>query len=157
MPGNRRHIPREQKQLVVIMANYKAPQEIADATQIHVRTVRRILQTWRTTGNCIRIPLELGRPRILTAFDVDVGLLFLGKKPDPTGHRQHYLRTPDIYTFELQRALLLNTGLNVAKSTIRDAIIRRGYTRKTVRRLYRALQLIHIFDRFLDPRLKLMS
>ncbi|KAJ7108311.1 hypothetical protein C8R44DRAFT_636892 [Mycena epipterygia] len=144
MPGNRRHIPREQKQLVVIMANYKAPQEIADATQIHVRTVRRILQTWRTTGNCVRIPLELGRPRILTAFDVDFleGLV---------------LRTPDIYTFELQRALLLNTGLNVAKSTIRDAIIRRGYTRKTVRRLYRALQPIHIFDRFLDPRLKLMS
>ncbi|KAJ7870636.1 hypothetical protein B0H14DRAFT_2345581 [Mycena olivaceomarginata] len=125
MPGNRRHIPVDQKKLVVIMASNKKPKEIkeiADATGISVRTVQRILEKWRTTGNCVKIPLELGRPRILTALDVDFleGLV---------------LRTPDIYTFELQRALFLTTGLDVCKETIRVALIRRGYTRKTVRGL----------------------
>jgi hypothetical protein len=77
MPGNRRHIPVDQKKLVVIMASNKKPKEIkeiADATGISVRTVQRILEKWRTTGNCVKIPLELGRPRILTALDVDVSL-----------------------------------------------------------------------------------
>ncbi|KAJ7687051.1 hypothetical protein B0H17DRAFT_1264894 [Mycena rosella] len=118
-PGNRRHIPEEQKQLVVIMAHTMAPKDIAAATGIHRRTINRILETWRETGKCVRRPLELGRPRILTTFDVSFleGLV---------------LRTPDIYTFELQQALFVHTGLNVDKDTLRNALIRRGYTRKTV-------------------------
>ncbi|KAJ7077936.1 hypothetical protein C8R44DRAFT_654861 [Mycena epipterygia] len=129
MPGNRRHIPLEQKQLFVVMANHKTPKEIAKVTNTSERTVQRVLQKWRTTGQCVRIPLELGRPRILTALDISFleGLV---------------LRTPDIYTFELQRALFVNTGLGIAKSTIRDALIRRGYTRKTVCGLRRIVQLI---------------
>ncbi|KAF8208068.1 hypothetical protein K438DRAFT_1574587 [Mycena galopus ATCC 62051] len=121
-PGNRHHIPEEQKKLVVIMAQKippMPPKDIAAATNIHIRTIYRILETWCETGKCVRRPLELGRPRILTAFDVSFleGLV---------------LRTPDIYTFELQQALFVHTGLDVDKDTIRNALIRRGYTRKTV-------------------------
>ncbi|KAJ7793161.1 hypothetical protein B0H14DRAFT_2174534, partial [Mycena olivaceomarginata] len=42
--------------------------------------------------------------------------------------------TPDIYLFELQNALAEATGLDVDKNTIRDALFRRGYTRKVVSR-----------------------
>ncbi|KAJ7826046.1 hypothetical protein B0H14DRAFT_2368540 [Mycena olivaceomarginata] len=119
MVGNRRHIPREQKDLVIVMSARKTPKEIAADTMMDVGTVRQILRLWRTTGSTVRIPLELGRPRILTALEVDYleGLV---------------IRTPDIYTFELQHALFLHSGLKVSKNTIRDAIIHRGYTRKTV-------------------------
>ncbi|KAJ7165217.1 hypothetical protein C8R46DRAFT_834795, partial [Mycena filopes] len=107
--GNRRHIPEEQKQLVVIMATEMPLKDIAAATKINLRTVQRILETWRETGRCVRRPLEAGRPRILTAFDVSFleGLV---------------LRTPDIYTYELQRALFVQTGLDVDKDTIRNAL-----------------------------------
>ncbi|KAJ7845521.1 hypothetical protein B0H14DRAFT_2248259, partial [Mycena olivaceomarginata] len=69
-PGNRRHIPVEQKQLLAIMANHMRPSEIAKATHVDVHTVYRTLETWRTTGKHARIPLELCRPRILTSFDI---------------------------------------------------------------------------------------
>ncbi|KAJ7845512.1 hypothetical protein B0H14DRAFT_2358028 [Mycena olivaceomarginata] len=49
-PGNRRHIPVEQKQLLAIMANHMRPSEIAKATHVDVHTVYRTLETWRTTG-----------------------------------------------------------------------------------------------------------
>ncbi|KAJ7612010.1 hypothetical protein DFH06DRAFT_1015558 [Mycena polygramma] len=119
MAGNRRHIPDEQKRLVLVMASNTRPKDIAAATKIDIRTVYRIMETWRDTGKCTRRPLEMGRPRILTAFDVSFleGLV---------------LRTPDIYTWELQKALFIHTGLEVHKDTIRRALIRRGYTRKTV-------------------------
>ncbi|KAJ6524183.1 Homeodomain-like protein, partial [Mycena capillaripes] len=116
-----RHIPRAQKQLVVIMkANGSPREQIAEATGFHIRTVDRILSTWRATGKVARVPLQLGRPRILTSLDV----LFLEGLVE---------RTPDIYLFELQNALAEATGLDVDKNTIRDALFRRGYTRKVVR------------------------
>ncbi|KAF8210949.1 hypothetical protein K438DRAFT_1457520, partial [Mycena galopus ATCC 62051] len=107
--GNRRHIPREQKDLVVTMARRLTPQQIAEATMISEHTVQQILLKWRTTGSTVQIPLELGRPRILTAFEVDYleGLV---------------LRTPDIYTYELQHALFMQTGLEISKHAIRDAL-----------------------------------
>ncbi|KAJ7820429.1 hypothetical protein B0H14DRAFT_2165549, partial [Mycena olivaceomarginata] len=68
--GNRRYIPVEQKQLITIMANHMRPSEIAKAAHVDVHTVYRTLEIWRTTGKHTRIPLELGRPRILTSFDI---------------------------------------------------------------------------------------
>ncbi|KAJ7923670.1 hypothetical protein B0H13DRAFT_1602333 [Mycena leptocephala] len=118
-PGNRRHIPVEQKQLITIMANHMRPSEIAKAAPVDVRTVYRTLETWRTTGKHARIPLELGGPRILTPFDISYleGLV---------------QQTPDIYLVELQQCLFESTGLDVAQTTIRDALLRLGYTRKCV-------------------------
>jgi hypothetical protein len=68
--GNRRHIPREQKQLLVIMANHKTPQEIAATTNLSERTVQRVLRKWRTTGDVVRIPLELGRHSIVVVAGI---------------------------------------------------------------------------------------
>ncbi|KAJ7930279.1 hypothetical protein B0H13DRAFT_1595519, partial [Mycena leptocephala] len=70
--GNRRHIPVEQKQLITTMANYMRPREIATAAHVDLHTVYRILETWRSTGKHARIPLELGRPCILTPFEISV-------------------------------------------------------------------------------------
>ncbi|KAJ7697302.1 hypothetical protein B0H16DRAFT_1232233, partial [Mycena metata] len=104
--GNQRHISPELKRLVVVMnANCVPNPVIAVATGFHPRTVHRILETWCNTGNVVRIPLELGRPRILTSLDVS----FLEGLVE---------RTPDIYTFELQNALYAATGLEVSKNTI---------------------------------------
>ncbi|KAJ7439423.1 hypothetical protein B0H11DRAFT_1691621, partial [Mycena galericulata] len=108
--GNRRHIATEQKDLIIIMAARRTPgPAIAAATGIHLRTVRRTIATWRDTGRTLRIPLELGRPRILTALNISFleGLIE---------------RTPDIYTFELQNALATTLGLEVSKNTIRLAL-----------------------------------
>ncbi|KAJ7670444.1 hypothetical protein B0H17DRAFT_843262, partial [Mycena rosella] len=107
--GNRRHIAPEQKRLITTMANYMSPREIATATHISKRTVYRTIATWRSTGKHAKVPLELGRPRILTPFDISFleGLV---------------LRTPDIYLVELQTHLYMSTGLYVAQTTIRDAL-----------------------------------
>ncbi|KAJ7906682.1 hypothetical protein B0H13DRAFT_1619200 [Mycena leptocephala] len=116
-PGNRRHIPVEKKQLLTIMANHMRPSEIAKAAHLDVHTVYRTLETWRTTGKHARIPLELCRPRILTSFDIFV--------VSSSG-------LSDIYLVELQQHLFESTGLDVAQTTIRDALLRLGYTRKCV-------------------------
>ncbi|KAJ6490431.1 hypothetical protein DFH09DRAFT_374634 [Mycena vulgaris] len=94
MRGNRRHIPKEKKDLIVVMANHRTPQELADITYISDRTIRRILRNWRRTGSTVKVPIQSGRPRVLTALDVNFleGLV---------------RRTPDIYTWELRRALFL--------------------------------------------------
>jgi transposase len=73
--GNRRHTPPEHKQLMVVMASYKTSKEIAEITNTSERTVQRVINKWRTTGQYVHIPLELGRPRILTALDVSVGVV----------------------------------------------------------------------------------
>ncbi|KAJ6521366.1 hypothetical protein DFH09DRAFT_939077 [Mycena vulgaris] len=120
MAGNRHHIPEEQKRLVVIMASKMKPKDITAATNIDICTVYRILELWRDTRKCMLRLLELGRPHILTALDVSSleGLV---------------LRTPDIYTFKLQRFFFVHTGLDFDKETIHRVLIRRGYMRKTVR------------------------
>ncbi|KAJ6505442.1 hypothetical protein C8R45DRAFT_817648 [Mycena sanguinolenta] len=117
--GNRCHIPAEHKQLFTTMANYLKPKQIATAAHVNVRTVQRVLKLWCTTGKHARIPLELGRPRILTQFDISYleGLI---------------LRTPDIYLCELQQHLFESTGLAVTQNTIRNALLRRRYTRKRI-------------------------
>ncbi|KAJ7263546.1 hypothetical protein C8J57DRAFT_1070520 [Mycena rebaudengoi] len=125
--GNRRHIAPEQKRLITIMANYMSPREIATATHISKRTVYRTIATWRSTGKHAKIPLELGRPRILTPFHISICFL-----DNITFLEGLVLRTPDIYLVELQTHLYMSTGLYVAQTTIHDALRRRGYTRKRV-------------------------
>ncbi|KAJ6524792.1 hypothetical protein B0H19DRAFT_877286, partial [Mycena capillaripes] len=104
-----RHIPVEQKRLITTMANTMKPGKIAAVAHVDLSTVYRVLRTWRTTGKHVRIPLELGRPRILTTFEISYleGLI---------------QRTPDIYLVELQQCLFESTGLEVAQTTIRDAL-----------------------------------
>ncbi|KAK6971351.1 hypothetical protein R3P38DRAFT_3242555 [Favolaschia claudopus] len=103
------------------MSAHMSVPDIAAATDISERTIYRIIRTWRTTGDHVRIPLQLGRPRILTSFDVAYleGLV---------------ARTHDIYLFELQECLYEATGLDVAKTTIRDALLRMGYVRVHISR-----------------------
>ncbi|KAK7041106.1 hypothetical protein R3P38DRAFT_346857 [Favolaschia claudopus] len=101
MSGNRRHIPKEQKDLIVVMAHHKSATEIADETGISLRTVQRVLRKWRQTGSTVRIPIELGRPRILTALEVDYleGLV---------------LRTPDVYTRGYTRKTISRSALEAS-------------------------------------------
>ncbi|KAJ7117766.1 hypothetical protein C8R44DRAFT_925452, partial [Mycena epipterygia] len=73
--GNSRHIAPEQKRLITTMANYMSPREIVTATHISKRTVYHTIATWRSTGKHTKIPLELGRPRILTPFDIFICFL----------------------------------------------------------------------------------
>ncbi|KAJ7018493.1 hypothetical protein C8F04DRAFT_886907, partial [Mycena alexandri] len=97
------------KDLIVVMANHRTPRELADITYISERTIQQVLRNWHRTGSTVKVPIQAGRPRVLTALDVNFleGLV---------------RRTPDIYTWELRRALFLQSGLEVSKGTIRNAL-----------------------------------
>ncbi|KAI0691759.1 hypothetical protein BC835DRAFT_1278930 [Cytidiella melzeri] len=120
MPGNRRHIPPEHKELVITMAATLSVRSIAHATGISERTVRRILQTWRETGEVCQRPYVDGRPRLLSMFNFLVLESLIS-------------RTPDIYLAELRDALLNIRGIDVCEQTIANALLRRRYSRKKVR------------------------
>ncbi|KAI0737060.1 hypothetical protein BC629DRAFT_1257965, partial [Irpex lacteus] len=107
--GNRRHIPQEQKQLVVMMSRTLDNRTIARATEISERTIRRILELWRNTGCVEQRPYVCGRPRVLSMVDV----LFL------EGLVEH---TPDLYLSELRDRLLEMRGIAVSEQTIANAL-----------------------------------
>jgi hypothetical protein len=78
MPGNFRYIPEEKKKLILTMSlRGMKTKEIEDATGITSRTIRRVTNLWKLTGEVVKRPLERGRPRILTSIEVLVS-------PEPT-------------------------------------------------------------------------
>lgn len=70
--GNRRHIPKAQKDLIVRMAVDLKPCDIA---QVSVSAIGRVLQLWQTTGVTIRTPLLGGRPRESSSLDLVVRII----------------------------------------------------------------------------------
>ena len=70
--GNRRHIPKEQKDLVVQMSVHLKPRSIARVTGISPSAIRRIVRLWQKEGVTVRTPLQCGRPRQLSSLDLVV-------------------------------------------------------------------------------------
>ncbi|KIJ12496.1 hypothetical protein PAXINDRAFT_40221, partial [Paxillus involutus ATCC 200175] len=87
--GNRRHIPQAAKEQIVTMSAHMRPSQIAQATGISTRTIRRTKELWWKTGAVQRNPIQQGRPRKLNSLD----LAFLEGCIE---------RTPDIYISELR-------------------------------------------------------
>ncbi|KAI0338144.1 hypothetical protein BDW22DRAFT_1338441 [Trametopsis cervina] len=119
MPGNRRHIPPEQKELIIKLSAKLDIKTIAHSTEISERTIRRLLSLWRTTGKVTQDRYVDGRPRLLGMYDI----LYL---------ESLISRTPDLYLSELRDALLRTRGVEVSEQSISNALRRRGYTRKKV-------------------------
>ncbi|KAF8055895.1 hypothetical protein FPV67DRAFT_1433604, partial [Lyophyllum atratum] len=103
--GNYRHIHPEQKKLITVLSCTMKPAEIASKTHFSLRTVHRILKTWRETGEVSRSEGQRGRRRILNPYEVTYleGLV------------EH---TPDIYLRELQNALFKAFEVDVDERTI---------------------------------------
>ncbi|KAI0365358.1 hypothetical protein BV20DRAFT_938165 [Pilatotrama ljubarskyi] len=113
--GNRRHIPDEQKELILTMLAHLSPKKIADVTGISARTIRRVRQTYRETGQVSRKPLVNGRPRELTGVEYLESLIE---------------RQPDLMLSELRDQLEAAYGIEVDVTTISRSLHRRGYTHK---------------------------
>ncbi|KAH9028438.1 Homeodomain-like protein, partial [Lactarius deliciosus] len=107
--GNRRHIPKEQKWLIITMSAHLSNHDIAVATEISERTIRRVLKRWRETGDVICRPLQAGRPRELTSLEVSYleGLI---------------TRSPDLYLTELKECLEETYGVGVDERTISNSL-----------------------------------
>ncbi|RXW12687.1 hypothetical protein EST38_g13170 [Candolleomyces aberdarensis] len=119
--GNRRHITKEVKQLVVVMSMYLRSRQIAEITGISRRTVNRVLGLYRTTGSVVRVPLQPGRPRVLNSLHV----AYLESLIE---------RTPDLYLSELQEQLEDAYGISVSEYTITTSLKRAGFSRKKMTR-----------------------
>ncbi|KAI0324364.1 hypothetical protein GY45DRAFT_1228177, partial [Cubamyces sp. BRFM 1775] len=76
----RRHIPDEQKELILTMSERLSTKEISALIGCSARTVRRVLQTFRETGQVSRKPLQVGRPRELTGIEYIESLI--ERQPD---------------------------------------------------------------------------
>jgi hypothetical protein len=77
MPGNRRYIHPELKKLVLKMQRENPTMtrsEIKELTGVSVITQSRIRTLERETGEVIRTPLQMGRPRLLNALDAAVSV-----------------------------------------------------------------------------------
>jgi transposase len=71
----RRHISREIKEAALSMTRRGLPDaDIEEHLGISARTMRRLRETFRITGNVVRIPVCPGRPRLLDGLDARVSL-----------------------------------------------------------------------------------
>lgn len=70
----RRHISKEIKDLVVRMSleHGLSDKNISTWLGLSERTVRRLRQTYRETGDTVRVPIQSGRPRILDGSQANV-------------------------------------------------------------------------------------
>lgn len=75
--GNRKHIPRDRKELMVSLSAQYKPSDIARICDVTTRTVRRVLALWMRTGDVVQTPDVQGRPRKLNNMDIAVGCLSL--------------------------------------------------------------------------------
>jgi transposase len=121
MPGNRRSIAPEVKQLVLRMASQTemSQREIRTLTGVSERAQRRLKKLFDRTGEVARRAFPAGRPRLLTSIDA----MFLEGCIE---------RQPDIYLSELRHALLTTRNVSVRKDVISRTLYRRGFTRKKV-------------------------
>lgn len=71
--GNRRHIARPVKRLLLVMCKHLSTSEVAAATEISPRTIRRIRRLYATTGDVVKYNPQACRPRLLDGMDVEVG------------------------------------------------------------------------------------
>ncbi|KAI0751724.1 hypothetical protein C8Q80DRAFT_1097873 [Daedaleopsis nitida] len=67
----RRHISKELKELALgLSLHHRMPDKaIKSITGISMQTLKRLRQTYRQTGDVVRIPVIAGRPRALNGLD----------------------------------------------------------------------------------------
>jgi len=121
MVGNRRHISKEVKEIIVRLTHNFTAKETAGILEVSERTVRRVRHLAMTTGRVVSIPLEVGRRRVITGLDA----AYLESCIE---------HTPDLFLRELQERLYRARDIYVNISTISDTLHRRGFTRKKVTR-----------------------
>ncbi|OJT10703.1 hypothetical protein TRAPUB_12796 [Trametes pubescens] len=119
----RRHIPKEVKDIALFMSfRHRLPdKEIRKYTGISIRALKRLRQTYLQTGETVRVPVCIGRPRQLDALDAN----FLEGCIE---------RQPDLTLEELQTYLLEVCNVKASTMTIWRTLKRRGFSRKMVTR-----------------------
>jgi transposase len=76
MSNNYCYIPPEQKRHVIkLAAKGWKPQQIADALDMGVSTVKRVQRLWNTTAFVVVQPATNGRPALLSSLDLEVGTM----------------------------------------------------------------------------------
>lgn len=77
MAGNRRHISRKLKELILKMRKHPgmSTSKIQELTGVSSRTQYRVAALMQNTGEVVQTPVAPGRPRILNSLDVAVSIL----------------------------------------------------------------------------------
>ncbi|KAJ3510040.1 hypothetical protein NLJ89_g4895 [Agrocybe chaxingu] len=80
----RRYISKEEKKIALRMSveSHLNDEEIAEYTGIRPRTMRRLRQQYRETGEIERKPVVSGRPRLLNALDATFLEALVERQPD---------------------------------------------------------------------------
>jgi transposase len=70
---NWRHIPKDQKKLIITMLEQgMSPKEVSHATRFGLSTVYHVRKLWLATGSVVKESTGTGRPRALTSLEVNV-------------------------------------------------------------------------------------
>lgn len=94
--------------------------QIAEAAGCSKRAITRIRSNLRLFGS-IRAPsIKAGRPRSITPNMLEALC-------------DHLLEKPDLYLYEMELFLLDEFEVYIPKSTIKDALNRKGWSKKTAR------------------------
>ncbi|TCD61524.1 hypothetical protein EIP91_008285 [Steccherinum ochraceum] len=114
----RRHIPIETKKDVIRMVHqgltYAA---IREETGMSERAISRLVNTYRTTGELVRVPVVAGRPRVLNTQEIE----YL---------EQCVELAPEITLRGLQERLKERFQRDISIATISRTMGRRGYVMK---------------------------
>ncbi|KIJ15200.1 hypothetical protein PAXINDRAFT_77660 [Paxillus involutus ATCC 200175] len=123
MPGQRRHISDEVKNVIVTMSTQAeiplTRKEIRALTGVAESTQRRINALYRRTGQVSAPPAVNGRSRTLNAMDVS----FLEGLME---------RRPDITFNEMKKVLREVCNVEISKATLSRTLKQLGFTRKKV-------------------------
>ncbi|KAL1663510.1 Homeodomain-like protein, partial [Schizophyllum commune] len=90
--------PEQKKVIPAMYARGQKPRQIAASLPFSRRTVDRVLSTYKATGDVTRKPLVTGRPRVLTAMQLNYLEGLIERKPDIylAELRQHLLEAFDV-------------------------------------------------------------
>jgi len=139
MPGNRRYIPANIKELIVSMGHDPEmnPRRIRELTGVSERTQYRVAALLRETGEVVRTPVVAGRPCKLDALDAAVCPLIIVVMQQCSADILQFLegcieRQPDMLLEELQTRLREVCEVEVSVNTIRETLKSCGFTRKLV-------------------------
>ncbi|KAI0753957.1 hypothetical protein C8Q80DRAFT_1265692 [Daedaleopsis nitida] len=118
----RRHIAKELKDVALHLSITcgLSDERIKHHTGISVRSLKRLRQTYRETGQTVRVPATCGRPRRLTASEAQ----FL---------EECIRQEPDLSLMELRQRLLDVYEVDVSIMTVWRTLKRRGCTKEMLK------------------------
>lgn len=133
----RRHISTELKEKALSMSLDGMPDaEIRELTGISERSLKRLRSVYRKTGGVVPPPpIDLGRPRVLTAIHVKVRGRNVSILDSTVSHSSQFLcdcvdRHPNAPLSELRTELREVCNVDVSVQTIARSLQRVGYTKK---------------------------